>query len=301
MDDLPVSIHSQPNWNARANPQDMIACMLTYDERHHFSQHGWLLQRAVFSADECARYRDELDELVRHRLHDPDSTPGKMVLANQIFHHQVFLDWFQKTAIVEANGQLLGTGLRYQGANAHIRQPDPTRLDSAATLRQVDLYGWHRGMRPKFGTHVDDADSRLINCSFMNNITYLTPCGLLDGPTAVLDGSHLIEGSYETLKERCPLVYIEAEAGDVLIFTETLLHSATPILSERTRYTMFYGFVPPWWCCWPGMDMPGELRETIADERTRSLLGPPHYGGQFPEGALTASSTFSDAKAEVPA
>lgn len=257
--------------------------MLTDDDLLHFAAHGWVILRAVFDADACARYRAALDGLARHRRLDRGSDAELAVVQNQVFHDQCFLDWFRGRGILAANRRLLGAKLRYQGANAHIKRPHADRATRAAALRDPGAWNWHRGIRPKWGVFPDDRDPRFINCAFLNNVTYLTPVAPGDGSTAILDGSHRSEGDYASLRGRFPVVEPEAAAGDVLVFSESLLHSAAPILSERVRYNMYYGFVPPWWSCWPGMDVPTELRETIADDELRELVGPPHFGGQEAE------------------
>ena len=53
--------------------------------------------------------------------------------------------------------------------------------------------------------------------------------------------------------------------------------------SERVRYNMYYGFVPPWFRCWPGMEMPKELVESLADPKLREIFESHNYGGQTPE------------------
>ena len=138
-------------------------------------------------------------------------------------------------------------------------------------------------MRPKWGTFADDTDPELVNCLFLNNITYLTDVEPGDGGTMILDGSHRFEGTYETLKERCPIVESTAPAGSILHFTETLLHAGVPILSENVRYTMFYGFTPNWFVNWPGTEVPDYILKTVRDDELRGILGGNSgYSGQYP-------------------
>ena len=111
-----------------------------------------------------------------------------------------------------------------------------------------------------------------------------------DGATAILDGSHRLEGDYASLQGRCPVAMPAAAEGSVLVFTESLIHAAVPILGERVRHAMFYGFEPSWWCCWPGTEVPRELAATIADDVIRDLVRAPSFDGQYPERPAQAAA-----------
>jgi hypothetical protein len=178
--------------------------------------------------------------------------------------------------------QPLGARLRLAHTHAHIKVPHPERHTRATELADFGgkfAIGWHRELRPKWGTFPHDMDPRLINCSYLNNITYFTAVKPGDGGTAILDGSHKLEGDYQSLKERCPVLEVTAPAGSILIFTESLLHAGVPILSENVRYNMYYGFVPPWYRAAPGFEVPQMLVDALADAELREMLSPSSYYG----------------------
>jgi hypothetical protein len=77
------------------------------------------------------------------------------------------------------------------------------------------------------------------------------------------------------------VVQVEAKAGSVLHFTEALIHTGVPILSERTRYTMFYGFTPPWMQCWPGCSPTQEIIDSSQGELKEILGARTGYMGQY--------------------
>ena len=152
--------------------------------------------------------------------------------------------------------------------------PDPGRAEKRDALRDPDTWGWHRGFRPKWGVFPDDADDSLINCLFMRDIIYLTDVGPGDGGSAVLSGSHRLEGDYASLKDQCEVVEAECPAGSVLLFSETLIHSAVPIVTDNTRYAMFFGFSPPWVRAnHDGFLIPKETLQSIRNEKLRAILG----------------------------
>ncbi len=256
--------------------------MLNGEQLLHFAEHGWVIMENVLDAEQCAAYRVALDRAVQSRVTDVSANGELTVIDNIVLYDDIFVDWFTLPGILESNRQLLGAQLKFQGVNAHIKRPHPER-HNGRNLMDPDTFGWHRGLRPKWGNHLHDTDPRLINCSFLNNITYLTTVAPGNGSTGVLDGSHKLEGNYQSLKDQCPLVEVPSEAGSVLIFTETLIHTAIPILSETVRYNMYYGFTPPWYHYWPGTEVPKAVVDSLANEELRRILGDYGYVGQKAE------------------
>ena len=66
-----------------------------------------------------------------------------------------------------------------------------------------------------------------------------------------------------------------------MVHTEALIHTGVPILSERTRYTMFYGFTPPWMQCWPGSSPSQEIIDQSEGELKEILGARTGYMGQY--------------------
>ena len=260
--------------------------MLDYEQRVHFSVHGWVLIEDVFTLDRCAAYIEALQAVARTRrpLNYFDDWHGVTSIDNLILYDDIFVEWFEAPGILDANRQLLGAVPRLEISMAHIRVPDDRRAERGEALMDPDTWEWHRGMRPKWAIFPDDAESDLINCLVLNNITCLTAVSPGNGATAILDGSHRLEGTYETLKDQCELVLPSANPGDVLIMGEATVHSGVPIMSDQTRYNMYYEFVPPWFGTHPSYDVPPQIIERFADETLRELLTHPHYRdtGQYP-------------------
>ena len=195
----------------------------------------------------------------------------------------LFREWLMIPQVLEANRQLMGAEIKYGDMPCHDQTAPHRAPHPARPLARSGKMGWHRGMRPKWGTFPHDTDADLVNCVFLNNITYLTDVAPGDGGTMILDGSHRLEGTYETLKEKCPVVEATASAGSILHFTESLLHAGVPILSENVRYTMFYGFTPNWFVNWPGTEVPDYVLKTVRDDELRGILGGNSgYSGQDP-------------------
>ena len=258
--------------------------MLSHDQQLHFSEHGWVLESNVLNNEQVGAYKRALDRQAGdfnpalHTDNDEIANIDCMVIGDPIFR-----EWIMIPQVLEANRQLMGAEIRYENCHAMIKRPHPDRETRQEELRDPDQSKWHRGLRPKWGTFPHDSDPRLINCTFLNNITYLTDVAPGDGGTIVLDGSHKLEGTYETLKDVCSIVETTAAAGSILHFTESLLHAGVPILSENVRYTMFYGFTPSWYVNWPGSDVPQFVLDSVKDDELREILGGrTGYVGQYP-------------------
>jgi len=115
----------------------------------------------------------------------------------------------------------------------------------AAELSGPATFSWHRGLRPKWGNFPHDSDPQLMNCAFQQHHLFdgcLTRQWQYSSPRRLAPFGRRLPFAID----RCPVVAVSAQAGDVLLFTETLLHAGSPILSETVRYNMYYGFAPPW-------------------------------------------------------
>jgi len=256
--------------------------MLSNDQIIHFERHGWVLEENVFTTEQTAAFRQALERQAEAflPLAHPSEDPAIRHIDAHVGRDPVFLEWIGNADLLQANRQLMGAELHHEGCHAMISSPHPERRSKSHELTDPAQWGWHRGMRPKWGTHPHDLDPTLHQYSFLNNITYLRDVQPGDGATAVLDGSHLSEGTYATLKDRFPVVQLTAPAGSVLHFTETLIHSGVPIISDRTRYAMFLGFTPPWYVAWPHSAGQKELGEQARNPDIRRLFSPGSYSGQ---------------------
>ena len=58
---------------------------------------------------------------------------------------------------------------------------------------------------------------------------------------------------------------VEAKAGSVLLFPESLIHSTTEILSDRERVILIAGYTPPMLREWRGHEVSPEFVETLPE------------------------------------
>jgi ectoine hydroxylase-related dioxygenase (phytanoyl-CoA dioxygenase family) len=63
------------------------------------------------------------------------------------------------------------------------------------------------------------------------------------------------------------LIYqVEASAGSVLLFAESLVHSTTAIRSDTERVILISGYTPPMVREWPGNEVSSEFVETLPED-----------------------------------
>lgn len=258
--------------------------MLTHKQLKDFTQRGWVIQQDVFSGEIMDICRVAMDEIAAEQPPEEPEADGKIV-HRLINRKQVFRDCFLNPEVIKGCRQLMGTELRHRFTWMIIKEPHPNRHHDREALMQVDRLAWHRDMRPKWGTFVSDDDPSLANCIMINCMIPVTDIGPDDGGTMVLEGSHHREGTGISDLRECPIAQIQAPRGSVVYFTETLMHTAAPILSEKRRYVMFYAYVPPWFEVWHGGEVPKQIVESYDDLTQRNIIGGDDrwgYNGQTP-------------------
>lgn len=247
--------------------------MLNHEQLMHFAEHGWVLEENILTQGQVEQFKRGLDRLAEEMKPHHTDTEDVTNLFAMVNFDRIFRDWIMIPEVLEANRQLMGCEIKYECCHAMIKTPHPDRKTNRDELRALDNMSWHRGLRPKWGTFPHDTDEELIHCTFLNNITCLTDVSPEDGGTMLLDGSHKLEGDYSSLKEKCEVVELTASSGSIAHFSESLIHAGVPILSDNTRYTMFYGFTPSWYVTWPHCEVSKQILETIKNDELREILG----------------------------
>jgi hypothetical protein len=251
---------------------------LSDEQLLHFSEHGWLALERVLDQQACRTYQDVIQRCLATLDHAGWSEHMKQVGQPHLFD-PFFLNWFKIPGILEADRQLTGDPhVRLTSSSIHITAPHPERHERRDELLDPYQFGWHRDFTPNWGTIRHLHDERLIYSPVVVNVTFLTPVSPEDGATAFLDGSHRLDGGtraeYEEFKDRCAVVQATLGAGSVVLFSEALLHSIVPIVSERTRWALFN---------WIGAsNVPSDVKSTVppyadrlADDELRDLFRPP--------------------------
>ena len=95
-------------------------------------------------------------------------------------------------------------------------------------------------------------------------IIVLANVGPDDGGTAFIPGSHRLTWDRSEMIEAAMsddslVCQVEAEAGDILLFPESLIHSTTAIKSDRERTILIAGYTPTMFQPWPGNEVNPEI------------------------------------------
>jgi ectoine hydroxylase-related dioxygenase (phytanoyl-CoA dioxygenase family) len=105
--------------------------------------------------------------------------------------------------------------------------------------------GWHTGLPPgQYSVFHGQINTRIINTVF-----FLTDNGLDDGCMAVIPGSHKanfeIDHAWGKELQLPGAIPVPGKAGDILIFTESLLHTGLGNSSGRRRTNLYFNHAAP--------------------------------------------------------
>lgn len=129
------------------------------------------------------------------------------------------------------------------------------------------------------------ADTRggLYHFPYVKALTNLSDLGPDDGGTAVIPGTHKMEGPDDALiaaaMEDPSLIHtVVAPAGSTLFFYESLLHSGGVNRSGKDRPLMIAGYTPTMFQAWGGYDPDPAFVATRPEDEQRFLTGSRRWG-----------------------
>ena len=262
---------------------------LTQAERYFFDVNGYVLLPGVFSPAECGRLIDLADRMdadagCAYKHDGYPKTPALTVLSRCAWYHAHLLDTAMHPVLFPVIQDVVGGDVRLEEHQYLINYPVEPESDSAFRESCVADEGWHRGIAPNVGSF--EANGH-YHCMFTKAFIYLTDNGPGEG-TWVVPGSHRMNMPMASLREFMDETLarqLQSRAGDVLILSETLIH-AGPRLGggAQPRYSLVYGYTPPFMQTWKRYDPPAHLLERVTPEQRRLLTGELRYDfrrGQF--------------------
>ena len=263
---------------------------LTPAQRLHFDIYGFVLLENVFSPGEVARMNDAL-----HRMKaDPDLESKRIYarwhgehhlrLGNLVEYDPALLEYAAHPRLVPLVEEVVGGKVRLEESEAIINRRDPEADIEALRGRRYNPTGFHRGTKHGWGTYFEESK---FHCIFVKTLTYLTDVGPDDGGTCVIPGSHRLTWPREEMIEAAladdRLIHqVEAGAGSVLLFPESLIHSSTSIRSDRERTILIAGYTPPMLREWPGNEVSPEFVETLPEDIRPIISGSASWGWERP-------------------
>ncbi|MCY3857532.1 MAG: phytanoyl-CoA dioxygenase family protein [Gammaproteobacteria bacterium] len=208
---------------------------LTDEEKFRFDLQGYLIVEGVLSKQECQELSDLADEVWPRTQED-----GTYRRTGEISRwHQRFLDLADHPKLLPYLIELLGSRVRLDHDYCIFMQKEASR---------TRLHGGPRILTDHW-YHYSDGIMR----NGLTVATYaLTDAAEGDGGFACVPGSHktnflkLFPDDVAWFNREVDYVYQPAmEAGDVLIFTEALIHGTQTWRADHERRALLYKYSPP--------------------------------------------------------
>ncbi len=209
---------------------------LTDEQKFLFDLQGFLVIPQVLSAEECARYIALVDEKWPRTAADP------AFRRFQGIHQfgQPFVDLMDHSKVLPYLVELIGRKLRVDHDYCIFMQ---------ASSQAMGLHGGPRLFETDHWYYYQDG--------VMRNGLMVATFNLTDAPEgaggfACIPGSHKsnflrnVPADVASFERRPEYVVQPAlQAGDVLIFTEALIHGTSPWQAAHERKTLLYKYSPP--------------------------------------------------------
>lgn len=261
----------------RLEREALGATGLREDQLEFFAVHGWVMASQVFSETDCRVYTELITRCLKS-LEPWQVNDGLQGVAEPHLQHPAFLDWFRRPGILPATRQLVGHNRpRLRHSIALRTDPHPERHRRKQDLSAPKAWKWHRDFQPESVLRCRGDSPGIISSQAIATVTYFSSAARMNGATALLDRSHLYRGGYATLSGKLSCVEPEVQAGGILFFTEALLHSATPIITENTRFALLNWFTVPWF---GGSAVKPFGVDRWNDQELRSVFRDPYFGDQ---------------------
>jgi len=244
-------------------------------QRLQFDVQGFVLLENVLDVDEIERMKSALyrlraePDLDAHRVYVNRRTDTHFHVGHLIEYDPALLEYATHPKLLPLVQEIVGGPIRLEESEAVINSRDPGTEAWDPTTSQVEPIGFHTGARHGWGTY---SQRHHFRCLFVKTLTYLTDVGPGDGGTAFIPGSHRLSWPEQdiidaAMSDKRLIHQVEAKAGSVLLFPESLVHSTTLVQTDNTRVVLISGYTPPFIRPWPGnepgLEFVGSLPEEV--------------------------------------
>ena len=256
--------------------------MPTAMEDFLFDLNGYLVIKGALTKDQVARINARADEL----MSTPPDDDGWIGHVQR--HGYTSVDGINLQNIVEGGEvfeELIDNPNWLEHARRYIGSQDGLFIDEAFfNVRGAGegLYmhsgGWKRRQRTQFRFHNSE-----FHCGQINMLTALTDIGPGDGATTVVPGSHksnlqhpqvhwpVIENTHKPAENIEGMIEVHLEAGDTLLFVDSLCHGAVARKGSGERRIFVYRYGPAWGNTRLGYQPSQELVARLTPERHKIL------------------------------
>ena len=219
---------------------------VTIEDRFLFDLQGCLVLRNVLSSADCSallnalRHLEALDYPDRWMQSLPPGRSGRPTCETQI-PHQTRLNGLVR--ISDAFDFLIDHPRVLPYLQEFVGEPQLINTWSISKDQGTPSGGWHRGV-PTTDYSYRDQQIRSRMC---NTVFFLTDNGPEDGCVVGIPGSHkssfdLTWRDYQGL-DMPGAVPVAGKAGDVLLFSEAMIHDGLPKTTPGTRSNIYFNYV----------------------------------------------------------
>ncbi|NKB68928.1 MAG: hypothetical protein GKR89_17820 [Candidatus Latescibacteria bacterium] len=214
--------------------------------RFLFDLQGFLVLRGVLDEEECARLKGVVDDLEGRKYEDawlgslPEGVKGRPTLETNIAQ-QLRLNGLPR--LDTAFDFLIDHPRIRPHLDEFVGLPQLINTWSISKMQGAQPGGWHRGVpTTDYAYRGDEIRSRMFNVVF-----FLTDNGPEDGCVVALPGSHksnfdLDWRQYQGL-DLPGAAAVTGKAGDVLMFSEAVIHNGLPKTTAGVRTNLYFNYV----------------------------------------------------------
>jgi ectoine hydroxylase-related dioxygenase (phytanoyl-CoA dioxygenase family) len=239
---------------------------LSEAERYAFDVQGYLVRRGALGPPEVAALNRAVDGL---RLPPARDTIQSQRFNGHLASSPAFVALLDHPAVFDVLGELCGTTLRLDHAYGIVMSPGTSGL------------GLHGGATPFDPAQFYVVNDGRISCGLVAVQWALVDHRPGDGGFCCVPGSH--KASFRLPDAVPPHLAVEVSlaAGDVVIFTEALVHGTRPWRADHDRRTLLYKYSPGSSSWGKDETLPRKLAPMLT-ERQRLLFEPPYVAYRRP-------------------
>ena len=240
---------------------------MTEAEVYEFDLNGYIIYRNILTQDQIDQMNEVLDGNVKEDTHN--------------FHFltlgSMFLDLMAHPRTLEIIRKMIGDWLRLD--HAYGLQMDTLTVERGDTRPNL-----HGGPRTDQGEHhYQWFDGQMYNglIVVMYALKDIHPG---DGGFICVPGSHKANMNFKPSVDSHLVANPSFMTGDMLIFTEALVHGTTTWRSKNRRRALLYKYSPGHsaWSSGRGGEGVDQIRDLATNDVQRDLLRPPSIGGRTP-------------------
>lgn len=242
---------------------------MTEAERYEFDLNGVIVYRDLIAPDDVRRMNAIIDADLKRQGKEDTLSFGFIDL------DPCFLDLMAHPRTLAIMRHMIGDWFRYDHAYG-------LQMDTGTVERGLIKPNLHGGPRTDNGEHEYQwFDGKMYN-GLIVAIYALEDVNPGDGGFICVPGSHKANRHFRPPVDSHLVVNPSLRAGDMLIFTEALVHGTTTWTSTRNRRRSLLYKYSPGHSTWAELDHLEALRAKAQNDLQRDLLRPPCVGGRTP-------------------